>query len=228
VPDPLSACDHLEETVLPVETLGREYAVTVPRTPQGLAGTPHGGRHVVRIHGVHDGTTLTFRPEGITGKTAIGRGEVIEIADVEEDFIVSGSAAFAVTHYMIGEGDPNNPADGGAGAGDPSQSIAIPSEQLRKDYTFVTPSSFDVAFVNVIAPSGVVVEVDGTLLTAGDFAPIADSGKGVARLALDKTPYHRASAAEPFGIVVYGYGQYTSYMYPGGLDLAKIEAPVPE
>ena len=25
-----------------------------------------------------------------------------------------------------------------------------------------------------------------------------------------------------FGIVVYGYGQYTSYMYPGGLDLEVI------
>ena len=45
---------------------------------------------------------------------------------------------------------------------------------------------------------------------------------------LSKEPFHRASAGEPFGIVVYGYGQYTSYMYPGGLDLAKIEEPVPQ
>ena len=26
----------------------------------------------------------------------------------------------------------------------------------------------------------------------------------------------------PFGITVYGYGQYTSYWYPGGLDLKDI------
>lgn len=228
VPDEVTACDHLEETVLPVETLGREYAVTVPRTPQGLAGTPHGGRHAVRIHGVHDGTVLVFEPPSITDETALDRGDVIELEGVEEDFVVTGNLAFAVTHYMLGEGDPNNPSDGGVGAGDPSQSIAIPSEQLRKDYTFVAPSSFDVAFVNVVAPAGVVVEVDGALLTAADFDPIAGTGKGVARVALSKTPYHRASAAEPFGIVVYGYGQYASYMYPGGLDLAKIEDPVPE
>lgn len=228
IPDLVVACDHLEETVLPAETLGRQYAVTVPRTPQGLAGTPHGGRHVVRIHGVHDGTALTYSPAGITDETAIDRGDVIEIPDVEEDFVVEGTAAFAVTHYMIGEGDASMPDNDGAGAGDPSQSIAIPSEQFRKDYTFVAPASFDIAFVNVIAPLGVPVEVDGTILTAADFDPIGDSGKGVARLALSKVPHHRASAAEPFGIVVYGYGQYTSYMYPGGLDLAKIEDPVPE
>lgn len=228
VPDLIPACDHLEETVLPVETLGREYAVTVPRTPVGLEGTPHGGRHVVRIHGVHDGTKLTFRPAGITDEAAIDRGDVLEIPAVEEDFVVEGDHAFAVTHYMIGEGDPNDPSSGGALAGDPSQSIAIPSEQFRKDYTFVTPASFDVAFVNVVAPVGVGVEVDGMLLTSADFEPIADTGKGVARLALSKEPYHRASADEPFGIVVYGYGQFTSYMYPGGLDLAKIEDPVPE
>ena len=226
IPDALIACDHLEETVLPAETLGKQYAVTVPRTPGALAGTPNGGRHVVRIHGVHDGTVLTFDPPSVSGQKEVDRGEVIEMTGVVQDFVLSGSAAFAVTHYMIGEGNPNTPEDGGAGAGDPSQSIAIPSEQFRKDYTFVAPATFDVGFVNVIAPSGVPVEVDGKVLTGADFKPIGGSGKGVARVALSKAPHHRASASEPFGIVVYGYGQYTSYMYPGGLDLKKIEEPV--
>ena len=228
IPDSLVACDHLEETVLPAETFGKEYALSVPRTPTALPGTSNGGRHVVRIHGVHDGTTLTFDPPGISNEVAVARGEVIELEGVEEDFVVTGNQAFAVTHYMIGEGNPNTPDDGGAGAGDPSQSIAIPSEQFRKDYTFVAPVTFDVAFVNVIAPTGVAVEVDGTILTGNDFTPIGASGKSVARHPLTATPHHRASASEPFGIVVYGYGQYTSYMYPGGLDLKKIEEPVPK
>ena len=29
-----------------------------------------------------------------------------------------------------------------------------------------------------------------------------------------------------FGITVYGYGQYTSYMYPGGADLQRITVPI--
>jgi hypothetical protein len=228
VPDEVLACDHLEQTVLPAETLGREYAVTVPRTPDGLAGTKHGGRHLVRIHGVHDGTTLTFHPAGITDKTTINRGDVIELPSVEEDFVVSGTSAFAVTHYMLGQGDSSKPdLGGGVGAGDPSQSIAIPSEQFRKDYAFAAPVTFDVSFVNVIAPAGASVEVDGTILMGKDFSPIGDSGKGVARFKLAKTPFHHATSDKPFGLVVYAYGQYTSYMYPGGLDLAKIDEPVP-
>ena len=30
---------------------------------------------------------------------------------------------------------------------------------------------------------------------------------------------------QEFGIVVYGFGNYTSYMYPGGLDLEAIDIP---
>ena len=34
-------------------------------------------------------------------------------------------------------------------------------------------------------------------------------------------PVHQATATVPFGIEVYGYGAYTSYMYPGGLNLNR-------
>ena len=30
------------------------------------------------------------------------------------------------------------------------------------------------------------------------------------------------SGSSNFGIVVYGYGEYTSYMYPGGLNLETV------
>ena len=33
---------------------------------------------------------------------------------------------------------------------------------------------------------------------------------------------HTVSASQAFGISVYGYGQYTSYWYPGGLNLADL------
>ena len=29
------------------------------------------------------------------------------------------------------------------------------------------------------------------------------------------------TSTAPFGIEVYGYGEYTSYMYPGGLNLTR-------
>jgi hypothetical protein len=33
---------------------------------------------------------------------------------------------------------------------------------------------------------------------------------------------HDLHANEPFGVVSYGFGLYTSYMYPAGLDLKPI------
>ena len=40
-------------------------------------------------------------------------------------------------------------------------------------------------------------------------------------LAAANNGVHNASSATPFGIEVYGYGSYTSYMYPGGLNLTR-------
>ena len=36
---------------------------------------------------------------------------------------------------------------------------------------------------------------------------------------------HVLTASQPVGIQVMGYGSYTSYQYPGGLDLAQIAPP---
>jgi hypothetical protein len=36
---------------------------------------------------------------------------------------------------------------------------------------------------------------------------------------------HVLTATKPVGIQVMGYGSYTSYQYPGGLDLAAIAPP---
>jgi hypothetical protein len=227
IPNDTVACDHLEESVLPAETLGTEYVVTVPRTPSGLPGTPHGGKHTVRVHGVVDGTTITYDPPEIDDESGLEGAEVNELVGVDEDFVVRGDQPFAVTHYMHGQGDPLAD-DQGVGAGDPSQSIAIPTAQFRKDYTFVAPASFETSYVNVIAKVGQTVEVDGSVLSAGQFDAIGQSGWAVARVELAKTGGHRAQASEPFGIVVYAYGQYTSYMYPGGMDLKKIAPPIPE
>jgi hypothetical protein len=51
---------------------------------------------------------------------------------------------------------------------------------------------------------------------ASSFVPIGSSRFAVARvkLAQGDAGNHRAEASMPFGISVYGYGQYTSYWYP--------------
>ena len=50
------------------------------------------------------------------------------------------------------------------------------------------------------------------------FTAIGNTGYAVARVPVAGGTHHIVGP-EPFGVVVYGYAAYTSYMYPGGLDL---------
>jgi hypothetical protein len=40
-----------------------------------------------------------------------------------------------------------------------------------------------------------------------------------------QTGPHAIRGDQPFGLYVYGFGSYTSYMYPGGMDFRAITAP---
>ena len=55
----------------------------------------------------------------------------------------------------------------------------------------------------------------------GGFVAVGGTGYEVARVELDNSGNgnHEVSGSEAFGITVYGYGDYTSYWYPGGSDL---------
>jgi hypothetical protein len=78
----------------------------------------------------------------------------------------------------------------------------------------------------VIAPSGTPVTLDGAIIPPTTFEVIGGSTFSVARVELPVgTEVHTIHAGKPFGILVYGYGRYTSYLYAGGLDLTPITPP---
>ncbi len=97
-----------------------------------------------------------------------------------------------------------------------------PVEQYRSEYTFLAPASYDVSLVNVIAPDGVDVMLDGAPVAG--LTPMGAGGLASARIEI-AGGVHRMQASRPFGIVVYGFGAYTSYLYPGGLNLQRISVP---
>jgi len=115
--------------------------------------------------------------------------------------------------------------------GDPAFGLVVPVEQYRAEYTFTTPASMEVNFVSVFAEIPVgddeLIVLDGAPIPAVDFDEIA-SGWGVARIDVTDTGTdgaHTISLDQPlkiFGIEVYGYGPYTSYLYPGGMNLELI------
>jgi hypothetical protein len=213
VPSHRWACDHLEEAMFPLESWGDEAIVSVT---QPIASEPN----VIRILSSHDGNSLTFDPPTAHPPVVLSRGEFVEF-EARESFRVSGTNAFSVAQFLVGQNYAGVEATG-TDVGDPSLSLGIPTEQFRTDYAFLAPTTYTRSYVNVTAPMGASVMLDGT--PVGGFVPVGSTGYGVARVMIPGGAHHITGSAE-FGIVVYGFGEYTSYMYPGGLDLEAIDVP---
>jgi hypothetical protein len=214
VPHNRWACDHLEETMLPLETWGTSAIVPIT---QPLRGEPN----VIRIVSSHDGNMLTFDPSSVHAPVTLDRGQYVDF-EASESFRVEGTAAIGVAQLLVGQdyaGYESTPAND---IGDPSLSLAIPTAQYRTEYTFLTPTTYAESFVGVTAPMGSDVMLDGAPVTG--LAPVGGSGFGVANVMVGGGA-HTMTSSTGFGIVVYGFGSYTSYMYPGGLDLTTIDMP---
>lgn len=268
IPENVQACDHLEQSVFPAETLGTRYFVTVPSGP---SGQPLG--HVVRFYGNVDGTQLAYpsgppmgcpktwdlvsdpnelamltealaeclagdtQPVTLQCPTTLFAGQVAECNGiVTSDFEVSGGSNvladgsapldFAIGSFMLGGSLVNID-----GEGDPSQSLMVSVEQYRTKYVFLAPSDYDVNFADVVAPSGTDVFLDGQRLNPSRLTAIGD-GYGTLRIPLNGVNptgngAHVLVASAPVGLQVLGYGLYTSYQYPGGLNLTPIAPPPP-
>ena len=203
------ACDHLEEQLFPLGVWGKRYLAT---------HTVSSGKDpaLYRVVSGADGNQLTFG-NGVHAPVTLDSGKWIELTSAK-DFEVSGTGRFALVQFMVGQ---SYSATAGSGApGDPAMALAVPVEQYRRDYRFLAPQSFEQNYVNVIALPDAQVQLDDKPVTG--FQPVPDSQYQVAKV---KIPggNHTIEGTTAFGIAVYGVGSYTSYMYPGGLDLRLLQ-----
>lgn len=218
MPHDTKACDHLEQSQMPAETLGKHYFVTRPTSTTGTGP----GNAIFKLYGNVDGTKLTYPGGAPAGApSTIGAGEVVDLGQVDSDFEIVGDHELTVGLFMLGGGPIT-----ALGMGDPSMSFAVAVEQYRLKYVFLAPADYDLSFADVVQPMDAKLTLDGVAVTTVP-KPIS-SGFGVARVKLGpgKNGAHVLTASAPVGIQVMGYGSYTSYQYPGGLNLGHI-APAP-
>jgi hypothetical protein len=106
--------------------------------------------------------------------------------------------------------------------GDPAMVTEVPIEQFRRSYDFLVPSTYSRNVMNVVAPVGAQITLDGHPLS-GSAVPIGN-GYQVFFIPMTDGRHHIESARDEqrIGIKVYGIAAYTSYTYPGGLDLVPI------
>ena len=224
IPENRKACDHLESSMFPVEILGTQFIATMPHTP-------HGEKVWVRIMGLYDSTLVAFDPpqDGYKG-ALLNTGDIMDIPDVSASFAIVANGRINVVEYLLGE-YANWPDDAGTPVpdeGDPSECPAVPLQQYRSTYTFLAPKTYAENWIDVITPQGNTVTLDGTDIPTTSYTQVGSQPFATAHVQLDNTKEgHEIHGVSPFGLVVYGYGSRTSYMYPGGLDLHIVAIPPP-
>ena len=187
IPAGVGACDHLEESMFGIDTLGQRYIVASP----AVDTEPTGKVESIRIIAAASNVTLTYDPPQAGAATTLANpGDFVEIDGNAGVFAISADGKVMVAQYMEGQD-----ADS-AGTGDPAMALAVPVEQFRTDYLFQAPLSYDSNYVDVVAPIGAQVTLDGAAPLT--FTAIGSSGYGLSRvLSLGGGPNMDGSHSNP-------------------------------
>lgn len=221
--------DHLEMQMFPVKIWGSHYAA-VKLKERGKEAD------YWRLLAAEDGTKITTSPQvkNMEGKPVyvpvLNKGEWFEIEtrdsfEVIARFSDGKPAPIMVGHFMASQDapDPNSvgPQPDDAGTGDPAFLLAIPVEQWRTDYAFLTPNKYKQNFISIAAPKGAKVELDGSPVGADFWEPL--STKYLRTRIFVAEGVHKVRSDQPVAVDVYGFDQYVSYGYPAGLDLKDLK-----
>ena len=205
VPRSASYCDHLVEQLTPVETWGRRF-VTMP------LATRTGG-DTFRVLAAQDGTKV--KVDGVTVAT-------LDAGRFHERLIDGASVVEADKPVLLVQYSNGTTFD--TQVSDPFMVIVPPYEQFQDSYTVSTPSTgFASNFLNLVVPASAAagVRLDGQPLPPSTFTAIASSGFVGAQVPVELGSHHVEGPA-PFGVTVYGFDEFDSYGYSGGLALAGI------
>jgi hypothetical protein len=212
-------CDHLEEQIFPFETWGTRFVFTQSVRERGEPD-------VVRILSGADGNEVRFSPD-VHEPVVLDRGEHVEFEGWGA-FEIESDAPVLVGQFLVGQSYNGYPTGEELPPGDPSFSLVVPVEQYRTGYNFLAHDSFDQSYVNITAAEAAVptLRLDGADLQSATWQQVGETEFVTARLEIDPGSHSLTSelvdGQATVGLTVYGYGQYASYMYPGGLALEPI------
>jgi hypothetical protein len=220
-------CDHIESILFPISTWGTNYLGTkfarraVPNAPSEP--------DIWRVIASQDNTRLlTDPPIPAIHNTTLHAGQWRQFESTQA-FRLGASAPVMMAQYMVGANwlGIERRCDGGGGTpvgiGDPAMAVAVPIEQFRTDYFVLAPRDYQFDFINVVAPAGHTIRLDGEPISADLFSAVGTQPGWVTATVPVADGFHRLEADVPFGIVSYGYDCRVSYAYPGGLNLEEIQ-----
>lgn len=207
---PQSCCaDHVEEMMFPASTWGEAYAIA--RSASRGQNEPD----LLRIMAQADGTTVTITPAGDVACPTLNAGEFCDVKISGDHTVTSPEGKpILIGHYLL------SVMTSGQGDGDPALALAVPTEQFRRNYTFLAPAQYNRQFVSVVAKANSTVALDGVNVT-DQLVAFADGSFLGARIEV-QPGQHSVECSAGCGIEIYGYSDAVSYLFAGGLDLQKI------
>lgn len=195
-----AACDHVEEQVPPLETLGPRYVISP--APSGTT--------VVRIVSGYDNTELRAEPAGVLAPRTMRSGEVLELTLDRAAELIASRPVLVATF--------TGSADGAAMA------FESPIVQWRSVSEVFAPFGFATT-LDLATVSGSGVRLDGNLvrLDADTRLP----GRAVWRVEV-APGLHRVTGANPMdlvGVRALGGAARAAFMVRGGGDLRAVPVP---
>lgn len=211
-------CDTVVEQLLPTAAWGTNF-VAIPLATRLISDT-------YRI--VAAETNTIVRVNGVIAAT-LQRGEVHERLATNSVHITSDKPIL-VAQYA-------NSSDFDAVTNSDPFMVLIPSTRLFRDeyMVFSMTNGFATNFINIVAPNSLIgqLKLDGIVIGAGSFSPIPAAGppSGFSGAQLPVAPGSHtltqgSTNRQPFGVTVYGFAEFDSYGYPGGMRFGDLQPPV--
>lgn len=199
VPDGYSACDHIGEQMLPVNTWEKTF-ITVP-----LATRMNGDtfRFVASVDGTQiskDGTVVA----------TIDAGKYYETVIDGSSFIEANNPIMALQY--------SNSSSWDSVTSDPFMALVPAIEQYDTKHIINTPNGFT-NYINIVVPSANVADItmDGTLIDSSEFTAVSgNTAYSTAQIQITEGS-HVLTSTVAFGLVGYGFASYDSYGYPSSL-----------
>ncbi len=227
-------CDHAEQQIPPIQSLGNEYVAATYRPRTEVAENPPW-----RIVGAVDGTRLVFSPAVAGAPSTLNLGDVAEFRTGASFTVKSQDAdhPFLLVGYMTGAQTI------GSAYGDADFVRVVPVPQYMERYVFFTDPTYPETNHVVTRKRGDSGFADVTLDCAGvlgGWTSVGDGGYEMTRIDLVRHDFqkqgacdngrHEMTSAQPFGLTVWGWGTsetteftgYVSYGYPAGQNLKTL------
>ncbi|MEQ8848076.1 putative Ig domain-containing protein [Botrimarina sp.] len=199
VPGPaVGFADYLVEQLLPVDQWGTEFLTTPLATRDG--------GDTFRVIASEADTQVSVNGAVVAN---LGVGEVYETLLFTASLVTADKPVLVAQYANSAQFDETT--------SDPFMTLVPAIDQFLGGYNVTTNvAGIEAHYLNLVAPVGTTVTLNGEAIPADEFTAIADSGFTAATIPVE-AGLHRLSSPQAFGAIVYGFGSDESYGYPAGL-----------